>query len=122
GAIWLHDPYPTCEPTEAWVGLYVMPEWRGRKVQRFMSVGLQLASTLSSVTHLYSAIHEANGRGQRSAEEVVGLHRACIYPEFAVFSGQAVDCVIYAYNVDDIGNAWEAAERRIYAAQQPIVL
>ena len=121
GAIWLHDPYPVSEPAEAWVGLYVMPEWRGREVQRFMSVALQFALTTSNITHLYSAIHQGNIRGQRSAEKVIGLHKACVYPKFAVFNGQAADCVIYTYNEEDMGNAWEAAERRVYAATSPIV-
>ena len=114
GSDWLHDLYPSLDsPTDAWNGLYVMPGHRGSGIQRGLWLRMCEEVDRMGIRHLHGATRVGNKGGERSMRDIQNMYFVGVYPKFALFNGQATDCVIYTRHKSDIDRAWHMAEERV---------
>lgn len=119
GAMWLHDMVYDAEgnPRAGWLGVYVLPEHRGRHTADAIWRLVHAALTARGVRSLYIASHHANTRAHAVAERHHGFHRVGTYPAFAYCQGIPTDFVIFCMHPEDRVEALTLARARARLAR-----
>ena len=112
--MWLHDMVydPDGNPRAGWLGVYVLPEHRGRHTAQTIWLLVHEALTARGVRSLYIASHYANTRAHAVAERHHGFHRVGTYPAFARCQGIPTDFVIFSLRLEDMVEALTLARTR----------
>jgi RimJ/RimL family protein N-acetyltransferase len=114
GAMWLHDMVYDAEgnPRAGWLGVYVLPEHRGRHTAQTIWLLVHEALTARGVRSLYIASHYANTRAHAVVERHHGFHRVGTYSAFARCQGISTDFVIFSMRPENMAEAWTLAHAR----------
>ncbi len=114
---WAHDIGVTTTGMHAWIGTYVLPEFRGRACahmrQATFDTMVQYFKT-QSIEQLFGAVRITN-HGARKYARKMGWQPIGVYSDWGIFGGELDDAEIFTLRLQDQALAWVVAEQRAMA-------